>query len=172
MRTASTLDWVRLGAALFRCQTAIKLYGGMVVDRWSFRGMALMVRGLHHADMYTSLKRPRVGDRVRLTGFLGVFEVVRVRPDGSLVDLKHLDLHQTDYIEQEVSAHDLIYVRGPEPASPVSRPAQSVDNARQTGIPAVYHRSTSPAGVATRTPPPAASSALAAAGMSGRRRDS
>jgi hypothetical protein len=41
-----------------------------------------------------------------------------VGPDGSLVDLKHLDLHRPDYIEQEVSAHDLIYVRPPQPATP------------------------------------------------------
>jgi hypothetical protein len=151
---------------------AINLYGGLVAERWSFRGMAFMVRRLHAVDMYTSLKKPRVGDRVRLTGFLGVFEVVRVRPDGSLVDLKHLDLHQTDYIEQEVSAHDLIYVRGPEPANSVVRPApQSVDHARQAGIPAVYHRSNSSASVASRTPPPAASHAMAGAGLSGRRRD-
>ena len=67
--------------------------------------------------MYTVLKNPHVGDRVRLTGFLGVFEVIRVGPDGSLVDLKHLDLHRTDYIEREVSAHDLIYVRAPQAAA-------------------------------------------------------
>jgi hypothetical protein len=93
------------------------------VESCGFRGMAQVLFQLHHANMYTSLKKPRLGDRVRLTGFLGVFEVVRVRPDGSLVDLKHLDLHQTDYIEQEVSSHDLIYVRGPQPSPALGRPA-------------------------------------------------
>ena len=91
-----------------------------------FWGMAQTAAGPHDPNMYTSLKKPRVGDRVRLTGFLGVFEVVRVRPDGSLVDLKHLDLHQTAYIEHEVSAHDLIYLRGPQADDPCSRSASSL----------------------------------------------
>lgn len=56
------------------------------------------------------MKKPSIGDRVRLAGFLGEFEVVRVIHNGSMVDLKHLDLHGPDYIEQEVSAHDLTYL--------------------------------------------------------------
>lgn len=131
----------------------------------------------HHANMYTSLKKPRLGDRVRLTGFLGVFEVVRVRPDGSLVDLKHLDLHQTAYIEQEVSSHDLIYVRGPQPATPPSRTtaapvASPARVAASGGSAGVQHRSTSPAGYASRTAQHLAASEPVLAGQAQRRKTS
>ncbi len=72
--------------------------------------MDLRGSGLHHLKMDTSLKRPSVGARVRLSGFLGVFEIVRIAQDGSFVDLKHLDNGGPDYIEQEMSSRDLIYL--------------------------------------------------------------
>lgn len=74
--------------------------------------------------MYTPLKKPCIGDRVRLAGFLGEFEIVRVIHNGSMVDLKHLDLHGPDYIEQEVSAHDLTYLSG----ASAQRPTPSTAN--------------------------------------------
>lgn len=97
--------------------------------------------------MYTSYENPRVGDRVRLTGFLGIFEVVRIFQNGSLVDLKHLDLHGTDYIEQEVSVHDILYVgpAQPKPAAqaPTSAPATV---ARRPSAQAAPQRSAQQAG--------------------------
>jgi len=52
--------------------------------------------------MYTSIKKPCLGDRVRRAGGLGVLEVVRVFQDGARVDLKHLDLCGPNFIEQDV----------------------------------------------------------------------
>lgn len=75
-------------------------------------------------NMNTPSKKPCIGDRVRLAGFLGEFEVVRVIHNGSMVDLKHLDLHGPDYIEQEVSAYDLTYLSG----AAAHRPAPSAAN--------------------------------------------
>jgi hypothetical protein len=139
--------------------------------------MAKKVPPLHDASMYTSLKRPRLGDRVRLTGFLGVFEVVRVRPDGSLVDLKHLDLHKTAYIEQEVSTHDLIYVRGPQSLDSAARPAVQTAAAavRPPAVTAgqpLHHRSTAPGSYPQRTAARPFSSGPALANSAARRRDS
>jgi hypothetical protein len=76
-------------------------------------------------NMYTPMKKPCIGDRVRLAGFLGEFEIVRVVHNGSMVDLKHLDLHGPDYIEQEVSAHDLTYLNGSHSSSAAQRNAPS-----------------------------------------------
>lgn len=81
-----------------------------------------MVHNLHDFNMYTSMKKPCIGDRVRLAGFLGEFEIVRVVHNGSMVDLKHLDLHGPDYIEQEVSAHDLTYLSGTHASGSAQRP--------------------------------------------------
>ncbi len=72
--------------------------------------MARRYLRLHDLKMDTSLKRPSIGDRVQLTGFLGVFEVVRLVQNGSMVDLKHLDKGGPDYIEQEMSSRELIYL--------------------------------------------------------------
>jgi hypothetical protein len=77
--------------------------------------MARREKSLHHPSMYTSMKNPKIGDRVRLTGFLGVFEVVRIFQHGTMVDLKHLDLYGPDYIEREVSTHDLTYLCSSRP---------------------------------------------------------
>jgi hypothetical protein len=79
-------------------------------------------------NMYTPLKKPCIGDRVRLAGFLGEFEIVRVVHNGSMVDLKHLDLHGSDYIEQEVSAYDLTYVTGSHASSVAQRTAPPSTN--------------------------------------------
>ena len=35
-------------------------------------------------------KKPGIGDRVQITGFLGEFEVVQIKQHGLVVDLKHL----------------------------------------------------------------------------------
>lgn len=72
--------------------------------------MALQKSGPHDVRM-DSLKRiPRIGDQVRITGFSGRFEVVRVGKDGSMADLKHLDVPGPDYIERDILHHELIYL--------------------------------------------------------------
>jgi hypothetical protein len=83
----------------------------------------------HDFSMYTPMKKPCIGDRVRLAGFLGEFEIVRVIHNGSMVDLKHLDLHGPDYIEQEVSAHDLTYLSGAHASASGQRPASNTNAA-------------------------------------------
>ncbi|MGA2218830.1 MAG: hypothetical protein ABSG51_12130 [Terracidiphilus sp.] len=61
------------------------------------------------------MKTPRIGDRVKVVGFLGTFEVIHVQPDGSMTDLKHLDTPGPDYIEREIFTRELIYLNSPEP---------------------------------------------------------
>lgn len=101
---------------------------------------------LHDSKMDTLLRRPSIGDRVRLTGFLGVFEVVRIVQDGSLVDLKHLDFTGPDYIEQEVCSQDLIYLSAQQLAFLASRIApQHSDASRRASAPGVPRESTSQA---------------------------
>lgn len=101
---------------------------------------------LHDFNMDTLLRRPSIGDRVRLTGFLGVFEVVRIVQDGSLVDLKHLDFTGPDYIEQEVCSQDLIYLSAQQLTILASRTAlQPSDASRRASAPGVPRESTSQA---------------------------
>jgi hypothetical protein len=99
---------------------------------------------LHDFNMDTLLRRPNIGDRVRLTGFLGVFEVVRIVQDASLVDLKHLDFTGPDYIEQEVCTQDLIYLNAQQLAILASRTApQPSGDSRRASASGVPRESTS-----------------------------
>jgi hypothetical protein len=67
---------------------------------------------------------PLVGDRVRIKGFLGVFEVVEVEMHGSMVDVKHLDdLPGPAYIEKEVLWHELVYLHAQQKTTLASLPA-------------------------------------------------
>ena len=63
--------------------------------------------------MDTLTKTPCIGDRVRIMGFLGEFEIVQVRQDGLMTDLKHLGLPGDAYIETEVLSRELIYLDPP-----------------------------------------------------------
>lgn len=87
-------------------------------------------------------KKPCIGDRVKIAGFLGAFEVVQVRQNGLMTDLKHLGLPGPDYIEREVLAKELIYLNSPAaPANPsTSRP---VDRPMRSATPEAPHRSAS-----------------------------
>jgi hypothetical protein len=100
--------------------------------------MVLSRAGPHHHGMDTYTRKPRVGDRVRIKGFLGVFEVVEVAPRGSMVDVKHLDLHHPAYIEKEVLWHELIFLHGEQPAEvvakPVSRPVLPAKKSRRIQV--------------------------------------
>ena len=60
-------------------------------------------------DMNTSTRPPRIGDRVRISGFLGTFEIVQIRQEGLMTDLKHLGFPGPDYIEREILSRELIY---------------------------------------------------------------
>ena len=53
---------------------------------------------------------PRIGDRVRIDGFLGVFEIVRIERNGLMVDVKHLGWPGSDYIEKEILTRELQYL--------------------------------------------------------------
>jgi hypothetical protein len=91
--------------------------------------------------MYTSMKNPKIGDRVRLTGFLGVFEVVRIFHHGTMVDLKHLDLYGPDYVEREVSTHDLTYLSSSRPPVILGMQApQPVDDSNSASVLGDRHR--------------------------------
>ena len=74
--------------------------------------------GLHDLGMDNSWQRPRKGDRVQINGFLGVFEVVQVGPNGATADLKHLGAPGPDYIEAEILAQELIYLNNPKTMTP------------------------------------------------------
>ena len=52
---------------------------------------------------------PRIGDRVRISGFLGTFEIVQIRQEGLMTDLKHIGYPEPDYIEREILSKELIY---------------------------------------------------------------
>ena len=65
------------------------------------------------------MRLPRIGDRVRIDGFLGTFEIVRVDRNGLMVDLKHLGRPGSDYIEKEILTRELNYVDSPRPAVPI-----------------------------------------------------
>ena len=56
-----------------------------------------------------TMRRPRVGDLVRIDGFLGDFEIVRVERNGLMVDLRHLGRPGSDYIEKEILTRELRY---------------------------------------------------------------
>jgi hypothetical protein len=105
--------------------------------------MALREWRLHYLSMETHARMPRVGDRVRIKGFLGVFEVVEVGPQGSMVDVKHLDLPGPAYIEKEVLWHELVYLHAQQKTTLASLPALwPVDGSRLASALGVPHRST------------------------------
>jgi hypothetical protein len=66
--------------------------------------------------MNTRRQTPRVGDRVRISGFIGAFEIVEIRQDGLMTDLKHLDLPGPEYIEREILSKELIYLGNSDPS--------------------------------------------------------
>lgn len=57
-------------------------------------------------------RAPRLGDRVRINGFVGLFEIILLRENG-MCDLKHLDSAGSDYIETELLSKELIYIDHP-----------------------------------------------------------
>lgn len=60
--------------------------------------------------MQLANRKLSLGDRVRRNGFPGVLEVTRVFEDGSLVDIKHLDLCGPNFVEIAVPASDLTFL--------------------------------------------------------------
>jgi hypothetical protein len=71
-----------------------------------------MARGTfqpHHLNMDRNKRPPRIGDRVKISGFLGTFEIVQIRQEGLMTDLKHLGFPGPDYIEREILSRELIY---------------------------------------------------------------
>jgi hypothetical protein len=63
----------------------------------------------HHLIMDRNKRFPRIGDRVQISGFLGTFEVVQIRQEGLMTDLKHLGFPEPAYIEREILSRELIY---------------------------------------------------------------
>ena len=64
---------------------------------------------VHSLIMDRNKRLPRIGDRVQISGFLGNFEVVQIRQEGLMTDLKHLGFPGPDYIEREILSKELIY---------------------------------------------------------------
>jgi hypothetical protein len=64
---------------------------------------------VHSFIMDRNKRPPRIGDRVQISGFLGHFEVVQIRQEGLMTDLKHLGFPGPDYIEREILSKELIY---------------------------------------------------------------
>ena len=65
-----------------------------------------------------TLRMPRIGDRVKIDGFLGEFEIVQIERNGLMVDLKHLGRPGSDYIEKEILTRELTYVDPPRAGAP------------------------------------------------------
>lgn len=63
----------------------------------------------HPLNMDRHNRPPRIGDRVRISGFLGTYEIVQIRQEGLMTDLKHLGFSGPDYIEREILSRELIY---------------------------------------------------------------
>jgi hypothetical protein len=85
-----------------------------------------------HVPMDTLTKKPCIGDRVRIMGFLGEFEVVQIRQNGLMTDLKHLGLPGEAYIETEVLSKELIYLDRPQPTAPANlRASRSTEGTEQ-----------------------------------------
>lgn len=122
--------------------------------------MALPESRPEDVAMDSIMKRPCIGDRVRINGFLGVFEIVQIRQEGLMVDLKHLCVPGPDYIEREVLSKELIYLKPPQPLIPVNLSAiQPMDGSGRASALSVPHRSASQAGHAVQIPPRPASGA-------------
>jgi hypothetical protein len=91
--------------------------------------MAVTVHSLDDLSMNITRKYPSIGDRVQIDGFLGEFEVVQVRNDGMMADLRHLGSPGPDYLEKDILSRDLIYSRRSQHAanSPTQRSATSAN---------------------------------------------
>lgn len=88
----------------------------LVGCEWDF--WSIVIFALEHDDRnMNTLRKPRIGDHVRIDGFLGVFEVVRIERNGMMVDLKHLGRPGSDYIEKEILTRELKYLDSPRPVS-------------------------------------------------------
>jgi hypothetical protein len=82
--------------------------------------------------MDTVNRMPCKGDRVQVPGFLGVFEVIEVRENGSCADLKHLSLPCWDYTEEDMLSKKLTYLDPPQSVTPANAFApQSVDGSER-----------------------------------------
>jgi hypothetical protein len=79
-----------------------------------------------------TMRLPRIGDQVRIDGFLGIFEIVRVDRNGLMVDLKHLGRPGSDYIEKEILTRELNYVDLPRPAIPINGNAPRHTNGKES----------------------------------------
>jgi hypothetical protein len=79
--------------------------------------MAQGQRRLQDMSMISMRKVPRIGDRVRIVGFVGDFQVVKVWQNGIMADLRHLGSAGPDYIEKEILSRDLIYPDPPRPST-------------------------------------------------------
>lgn len=79
-----------------------------------FRSMAIRGESLHDLTMDNVRRMPCIGDRVRIAGFLGRFEIIRIGVDGTC-DLKHLDSPGPDYIEKQVLPRELVYLNPSQP---------------------------------------------------------
>jgi hypothetical protein len=71
------------------------------------------------------MRRPYKGDRVRIIGQTGLFQVVNVTKDGLFADLRRLQMPGPDYIEKEIPRVDLIYVNATR--APIQQ-ARALDN--------------------------------------------
>jgi hypothetical protein len=79
-------------------------------------------------------RKPRIGDRVRVIGFLGEFQITGVQEAGVTVDLKHLGTPGPDYIETEVLVRELIFLDPPRTGSTAKIPTPG-------SVPATQHSS-------------------------------
>jgi hypothetical protein len=62
--------------------------------------------------MSAPLRKPRIGDRVRVPGNAGTFEVIRVTESGTFADLKLFDSSnpRSEHIESNVPMGALLYL--------------------------------------------------------------
>jgi hypothetical protein len=67
-----------------------------------------------------------IGDQVRITGFLGRFDVIELGLNGSMVHIKHLGLPGPDYFERYILAHELNYLNVQKLAPPANLHAQQL----------------------------------------------
>ena len=76
--------------------------------------------------MNSKIRRPRIGDQVKIAGFLGRFEVVQVGLNGAMTDVKHLGSSGPDYIERDILSHELIYLNAPRLETSANLPGERV----------------------------------------------
>lgn len=111
----------------------------MVGGGWAFWSIAISPIRPDDRSMNT-LRKPRIGDHVRIDGFLGVFEIVRIERNGMMVDLKHLGMPGPDYIEKEILTRELMYLDSPRPVSPAAVSATGQTNGAWSALSAVANR--------------------------------